>query len=100
MPKSSVEKRAEAMLLDWLTDAEIGESMFIVLHDIDRAIQLNRKLVAMPFAGELGKTVDEAFAATVDARRRLAAFLRWIDEIAVRENRPPLGDYERKLIEE
>lgn len=89
---------AESMLLDWVTDAEIGEALFSSLYSLDGGMEAVQELVGCDAL--LNGKGGRVWQALTSARRGLAAHLRWLDEIAVRRGRPMLGDTEREMIKE
>lgn len=90
--------RAESMLLDWITDAEIGEFLFGVLSSLDGGMDAINELVGSD-ALVRGKGA-QAWQSFSSARRDLATHLRWLQEAAERRGRPPLSDDDAQLIAE
>jgi hypothetical protein len=90
---------AEVMLLDWLSDAEIGEALYLVLYQIDKVRKQVREILVAPHLTQRKARFDQMFADIQEGRRMLAAHLKWIDEVCVREGRPALGSYESSALE-
>jgi hypothetical protein len=85
---------AESMLLDWLSDAEIGEFSYIVLYEIDKARAEIRKRIMQ------GTQLDQALANIQVARVTQARFVKMVHDMAVRHGRPPIGDHEYAVMQE
>lgn len=97
-PEFAIQMRdAETMLLDWLTDAEIGETMYNALHHIDQARAGLRKYLDHP--GPI-HPLDHTFAEVVEARKMVATFVKWCNDIGIRRGRTGLIASQAAALEE